>query len=226
MFIDRPVISLLLLPFCYYSYVASKTHRLKRLVAQPLINLLFWSVSNIYLLMSFNRLSVILFCRNKLKLKCVWSHVNPMWSYSVLFISYEKLLRQHLDKNRRVNCSVKPEHPPRSHLRVRILSSIRVTANQIWDSSQTWEKELSLKHITVVAQTEGGGEGQAGVSVHIRGSCGGLQGSQRHPAGFWSAAEEQPPSSGQAPRLCPPPAGPTHSLHITLDTFYQQYQQQ
>lgn len=40
-FIDRPVISLLLLPFCYYSYVALKTHRLKRLVAQPLINLLF-----------------------------------------------------------------------------------------------------------------------------------------------------------------------------------------
>lgn len=71
-------------------------------------------------------------------------------------------------------------------------------------------------------QAEDGGEGYAGVSVHIRGCCGGLQGTQRHPAGFWSAAEEQPPSSGQAPGLCPPSAGPTQSLHLTPGTFYQQ----
>lgn len=40
---------------------------------------------------------------------------------------------------------MKPEPPHVLIWEVRILSSVRVTANQIWDSSQTWEKEQVIK---------------------------------------------------------------------------------
>ena len=66
---------------------------------------------------------------------------------------------------------------------------------------------------------EGGGEGYAGVSVHLRGSSGGVQGPERETAGYWSAAEEQHAFAGRGPGLRPPPTGPTHSLQH-LHIFY------
>lgn len=73
----------------------------------------------------------------------------------------------------------------------------------------------NIKTHTCAVLTEGGGEGYAGVSLHLRGSSRGVQDPEGDPADYWSAAEEQHPSTGPGPGLCPPPTGLPHSLHIT-----------
>lgn len=50
--------------------------------------------------------------------------------------------------------------------------------------------------ILVFARTEGSGEGHAAVSVHLRGSSGGVQDPERDPADYWSSAQEQHASAG------------------------------